>query len=430
MCSFLRQLRRLNRSGKHKVESVWQPHSLPDPQQTMPVSHMGGTTKWSLCDSHIHYLTRSKQCQSVTREEPQSGVCVTATFTTWPAANNASQSHGRNHKVESVWQPHSLPDPQQTMPVSHMGGNTKWSLCNSHAQYLTCSKQHQSHGREHKRESVWQPHSLLDLQQMSVIHKGGNTKWSLCDHSVLDMQQVLDGSSRGLRTASMQFKQTKEWKRYLNWFWHLYGAFLPENMGRHSQKWPAAKADSDITLSIPENGRDWPTLITALWLTKTQHSAVTDQHSTALWLTNTQHSAVTDQHRTQLCDWSTHNTVLWLTNTEHSSVTDQHTMQRRDWPTHNTALWLTNPEHSAVTDQHTAQRCDWPTQNTVLWLTNTQHSAVTELWLTNTQHRTVTDQSWRCWSQGWCRCRWGEGRGCGWQLPWRWWAGCGWWPGR
>ena len=47
-----------------------------------------------------------------------------------------------------------------------------------------------------------------------------------------------------------ELKQTKEWERYPNWFWHLYKTLLPENLGKHSQEWQAGKTESEIKLFI------------------------------------------------------------------------------------------------------------------------------------------------------------------------------------
>ena len=65
--------------------------------------------------------------------------------------------------------------------------------------------------------------------------------------------QVLDGSSRGLDTASIcrltELKQTEEWERYPNRFRHLYETLPPENVWNHCREWP----ESEIKLLIQEN---------------------------------------------------------------------------------------------------------------------------------------------------------------------------------
>ena len=52
-----------------------------------------------------------------------------------------------------------------------------------------------------------------------------------------------------------ELKQTKEWERYPNRFWHIYKTLLPENLGKHCREWPAGKTESEIKLLIQENSK-------------------------------------------------------------------------------------------------------------------------------------------------------------------------------
>ena len=48
---------------------------------------------------------------------------------------------------------------------------------------------------------------------------------------------------------------TKEWERYPNRFRSLCETLLSENLGKHCQKWPAGKTESEIKLLIQENSK-------------------------------------------------------------------------------------------------------------------------------------------------------------------------------
>ena len=52
-----------------------------------------------------------------------------------------------------------------------------------------------------------------------------------------------------------ELKQTKEWKRYPNWFRRLYETLLLENLEKCRREWPAGKAESEIKLLIQEYSR-------------------------------------------------------------------------------------------------------------------------------------------------------------------------------
>ena len=72
--------------------------------------------------------------------------------------------------------------------------------------------------------------------------------------------QVMDGSSRGVNTATAsvpvsELNQNKEWEKYPNRFRHLYEKLLPENLRRHCREWPTGKADSEIKQLIQENSK-------------------------------------------------------------------------------------------------------------------------------------------------------------------------------
>jgi len=72
------------------------------------------------------------------------------------------------------------------------------------------------------------------------------------------MGQVLDGSNRGLNTASMPADRTQAnqgVERYPNGFRRLYETLLPENLGKHCREWPAGKPESEIKLLIQENSK-------------------------------------------------------------------------------------------------------------------------------------------------------------------------------
>ena len=67
--------------------------------------------------------------------------------------------------------------------------------------------------------------------------------------------QVLDGSSRGLNTASMPADRTQANQGVGNRFRCLYETLLPENLGKHCGEWPAGKTESEIKLLIQENSK-------------------------------------------------------------------------------------------------------------------------------------------------------------------------------
>ena len=46
--------------------------------------------------------------------------------------------------------------------------------------------------------------------------------------------------------------QTKEWERYPNWFQYLYETFLPKNLRKRCQEWPAGRTEPQIKLLIQE----------------------------------------------------------------------------------------------------------------------------------------------------------------------------------
>ena len=72
--------------------------------------------------------------------------------------------------------------------------------------------------------------------------------------------QVLDRSSRKEPTLLVcqltELRQTREWERYPNRFWHLCETLLLGNLGlRHCREWPAGKTESEIKLLLQENSK-------------------------------------------------------------------------------------------------------------------------------------------------------------------------------
>ena len=67
--------------------------------------------------------------------------------------------------------------------------------------------------------------------------------------------QVLDGSSRGLNTASMPADRTQANQGVGNRFRRLYETLLPENLGKQCREKPAGKTEPEIKLLIRENSK-------------------------------------------------------------------------------------------------------------------------------------------------------------------------------
>ena len=73
------------------------------------------------------------------------------------------------------------------------------------------------------------------------------------------MWHVLDGSSRGIPTASMPVDRAQANQRVGKVpspnLASLDETFLPENMGRHCREWPAGKTDSKIKFLINKDSK-------------------------------------------------------------------------------------------------------------------------------------------------------------------------------
>ena len=105
------------------------------------------------------------------------------------------------------------------------------------------------------RQKVEQVKSILPCRRKSPQP----TPWSRERHKGMQTGtgQVLDGSSRGLNTASMPADRTQANQEVgkVNRFLRLYKTLLPENLWQHCWEWPAGITESEIKLLIQENSR-------------------------------------------------------------------------------------------------------------------------------------------------------------------------------